>query len=247
MRRWWNLYISSTTEDYKGLFGYIGENGKVCNLTISTSNAYTTSGVKGGSYVGLLAGCNKGTIENVKVSGLIVLENYGTKSAYKESVGGLVGCNRDSGKIEKSISSVSIVINTSASSTAGRYYQYIGGLVGKNSKGNIEKSTATGIVYGTATGDLYIGGLIGQTDNTKIENTYTISEVIGKEYIGGLVGKNDTAGTSVKNSYWTIEKSGCTRSAAGTVLEDMSIQSNYVDWDFDTIWHMENGYPKLNN
>lgn len=246
MRRWWNLYISSTTEDYKGLFGYIGENGKVCNLTISTSNAYTTSGVKGGSYVGVLAGCNKGTIENVKVSGLIVLENYGTKSAYKESVGGLVGCNRDSGKIEKSISSVSIVINTSASSAAGRYYQYIGGLIGYDYDGTIKNSYSTGKVNGgTVAGK--VGGLIGQTANTKIENTYTISEVIGKEYIGGLVGKNDTAGTSVKNSYWTIEKSGCTCSAAGTVLEDMSIQSNYVDWDFDTIWHMENGYPKLNN
>ena len=100
--------------------------------------------------------------------------------------------------------------------------EYVGGLVGYNDEGRIERSYAmgsvtgnkfvgglVGISYGTigksyATGNVTgsennVGGLVGQNGET-IENSYATGDVTGKNGIGGLVGIND--GT-IENSYAT--------------------------------------------
>ena len=99
------LYINTNT-DYQGLFGYVGTNGKIENLTVSGSvsgsnyvggivgyNQYGTvesctntgnASVSGSSYVGGVAGRNDGTVRNC----------YNTASVSGDStIGGVVGGN----------------------------------------------------------------------------------------------------------------------------------------------------------
>ena len=81
--------------------------------------------------------------------------------------------------------------------------QFVGGLVGQNEKGTIEKCYVTGTVTGTGN---YIGGLTGYSyNNATIERCYVTAMVTGKEYVGGLVGQNQ--GT-IENCYTTGNVTG---------------------------------------
>jgi hypothetical protein len=54
---------------------------------------------------------------------------------------------------------------------------------------------------------------------------------------------------TVTASYWDTETSGLTTSAGGTgrTTAEMKQQSTFVDWDFDTVWQIDEGetYPYL--
>ena len=133
------LYINTNT-DYQGLFGYVGTNGKIENLTVSGSvsgsnyvggivgyNQYGTvesctntgnASVSGSSYVGGVAGRNDGTVRNC----------YNTASVSGDStIGGVVGYNGDTVTNCYNTGSVSVV-GTGSSSVAG-------GVVGENRNG----------------------------------------------------------------------------------------------------------------
>ena len=133
------LYINTNT-DYQGLFGYVGTNGKIENLTVSGSvsgsnyvggivgyNQYGTvesctntgnASVSGSSYVGGVAGRNDGTVRNC----------YNTASVSGDStIGGVVGYNGDTVTNCYNTGSVSVVGTGSSSVT--------GGVVGENRNG----------------------------------------------------------------------------------------------------------------
>jgi hypothetical protein len=145
----------------------------------------------------------------------------------------------------------------------GRYYT--GGLVGY-SLGTITTSYATGAVQG----DRYCGGLVGYISQGNISNTYSSASVSGASDFGGLVGYSVLS--SISNSYsvgpvsrdgggfiggslssafascyWDMATSGQIRSAGGTVktTSQMQQKSTYTGWDFETIWHIDGGYPFL--
>ena len=72
---------------HQGLFGYIGENGVVKNLTLNNCSYSNTSTNSKQFWIGLISGLNKGTITNCHVkSGEIRDNNSG-------HIGGLVGMN----------------------------------------------------------------------------------------------------------------------------------------------------------
>lgn len=116
-----NLHINRPERTYTGLFGFIGEKGKVSNLKLR--NIY----VEGEEYTGGLAGVNNGEIYNSSVASTIKGEDH---------VGGLVGHNWDSGRVRESSSGSQVIGD-----------KYIGGLVGDND-GVISDSKATGDVEG---------------------------------------------------------------------------------------------------
>ncbi len=100
------LYINSSSDNYQGLFGYVGSSGKVQNLSVSGS-------VSGGMYVGGVVGYNNsGTVENCHNIGEISGSYY---------VGGVVGYN-NSGSVEN-------CYNTGAVNSSGNN---VGGVVGVN-------------------------------------------------------------------------------------------------------------------
>ena len=71
----------------------------------------------------------------------------------------------------------------------------IGGLVGRNDRGTITNSYATGSV----SGEDDVGGLVGWNEGT-VANSYAIGSVSGSSDVGGLVGLN---GVTITNSYAT--------------------------------------------
>jgi hypothetical protein len=87
----------------------------------------------------------------------------------------------------------------------------IGGLVGENVGGG-----AVGNSYSTCsvTGNLYVGGLVGQHWGT-VTNSYSTGNVTGDEDVGGLVGWKFGIST-VSNSFWDTETSGQDTSDGGT-------------------------------
>jgi hypothetical protein len=248
-----NSYSESKVEaegDYIG--GLSGEN----NIG-SISNSYATGDVKGDESVGGLVGYSyKGNISNShaegkvegisSVGGLVGYNNttditashaLGNVYSVGNGAGGLVGDNVD-GSISKSYAEGNV--------DSGGYNA--GGLVGNNG-GIISNSYATGSAYGYDS----VGGLVGYNITSgSIENSYSIGSVgaDNSNYLGGLVGYN-SGGTVDAESYWDIVTSGQSTSDGGTALStaEMKDSANYIAWDFDTIWDIDestnNGYPFL--
>ena len=116
------LYIDSSGVDYKGLFGFVGSEGTVQNLTV-------TGSVSGNNYVGGIAGQNGGRITDCAFSGNVnVSGNY---------VGGVVGDNYR-GSVENCYNIGEVSGNIS------------GGVVGLNDSGTVENCHNIGEVSGNS-------------------------------------------------------------------------------------------------
>jgi hypothetical protein len=233
---------ASIKTDNVGLFGFVGENAVVKDLTLTKANVY--AGIEG-NYIGSLVGeLRRGVVQNCHIQD-------GNVIGYC-SIGGLVGCN-DGGNIALCDSIVNV---------SGNYN--VGGLVGCFREGIIELSYSKGNVYslGWAT-----GGLVGQSwENGKIINCYSLCDVQGYNYVGGLVGWN-IEGADIENCFsagkvsgsqdfgglvgryysgtitgcfWDRQRSDCNESAGGTpkTTAEMKIMSTFTDagWDFVEIW-----------
>jgi len=174
------VYIDATS-DYKGLFYEIPATATIKNLEI------TDSYIKGKGYVGVLAGRNRGKIENCKTAGSV----HGTYYY----VGGLIGRNNG------------IIINSHATVNVIGDYHSVGGFAGDN-YGTIKNSSATGDVTSSEALDATTGGLVGANYNL-IDNCYAKGNIDGGKYRGGgLVGTSisyaDSSFTAtITNSYAT--------------------------------------------
>ncbi len=205
-----NLYIKSE-EDCKGLFGYVGDNGTIKNLTISNADIDCKS-----LQIGTLAGrVGKGTIENIKVDKGIVKGN--------RYVGGIIGNLFNSGIVNNCINGNNVTvyganINTD---TDNIYHSVGGGIVGNSDNSTItnsynqgqiksEKGIVAGGIIGNAlnntkvefcynvgkVGDLIkentvyqIGGIVGTLyNNSKVSKCYNVGEIYGNRFVGGIVG-----------------------------------------------------------
>ncbi len=246
-----NLTYPFATDDYVGLFGYIGEVGKVTNLILEGVN------IQGDSYVGGLAGYNSGEIKSCSVSG-----NVTGISSY---IGGLVGSNvaKEHWDEYTFLSDfddgmpTSIRIRTLSGGIVSNCYfsgetdgkEATGGLVGYNYEGTVLECGSDGIVSCIAPPGLIpaplwgylnsVGGLIGSSYGGSILRCYSYCDVIGKgswftsgsyyENVGGLIGS--TSGI-VSDSYATGNVTG-TGSYVGGLVGYLSRNSiHYVKEDY---------------
>jgi hypothetical protein len=160
-----------------------------------------------------------------------IIRSYATGNVYSSSyaTGGLVGGG--GGKIEYSFA-IGQVRGTSS----------VGGLIGESS-GIVQNSYSHGKVTGT---NSQVGGLIGKSTGL-VSNTYSIGEVIGPIGIGGLIGA--FTGEEVSKSYYDTNTSGRSDTIQGTpkTTAEMMQQATFVNWDFNTIWAIDEGisYPHL--
>jgi hypothetical protein len=137
-------------------------------------------------------------------------------------------------------------------------FRWVGGITGQfGGSSIIRNSYNTGNITGTS----QVGGLVGyHWRASEIHNSYTIGTVTGDEEIGAISGHvNEQAGVNgiVENSFFDTEKTGTTsglgigavNGAFGRTTAQMKTQSNYTDWDFNTIWvinsDVNDGYPIL--
>jgi hypothetical protein len=146
----------------------------------SISSSYSTGTVTGVKYVGGVVGLNYGSIYHGG--------DYGGVSGV-EYVGGLVGWNDASGAISRSSASAPGGVTATATGAADSG-DYAGGLVGVN-KGSISVSY---VYQGTVTGVGLVGGLIG-LNRGSVTTSYSQADATGDLYVGGLVGWNDTGAT----------------------------------------------------
>ena len=204
------------------------------------SDCYTTANVSGTSEVGGLVGSQwSGRIKDCYTTGSVSGE---------EQIGGLIGGNNG------------VIANCYTTSDVFGV-SYTGGFAGRNGfnpsdvvwHGNIYNCYARGNVVG----EEYVGGFAGNNDYFGIiYDCYSTGCVSGSDGIGGLVGQNRQG--DVIDSFWDIETSGLSTSAAGEGKTTAQMQDPNVfistGWDFagypdgpHDIWAepVEGGYPIL--
>lgn len=181
--------VSSKGPYVGGLLGVTYEQSSVINCN-ATGNAIST--YAGDAYVGGFAGAiyGKSTVVNSCASG----DATATKG---QIVGGFAAIAYDSSSITKAI----------ARGNVSSYGNYAGGFLAKLHAGAISIASTVDQVaaYGNVTAKGYVvGGLIGESLNSKVSNTYARGEVTGTTGVGGLVGYfsgSSASGQTVYNSY----------------------------------------------
>lgn len=208
-------------------------------------------------YLGLFGGSN-GVIKNLR------LDNCSVRSGHW-AIGGLVGFNIGT------ISDCSIATRQAYDIKGDAY---VGGLVGYNSYGTIQRCFSKGGIYGNSN----VGGLIGYNASSTVLDCYsTVSVCAENGYVGGLIGLNisssvdncyssgfveyylharpgglvggNTSG-NITDSFWDIESSCIDISAGGQgkTTAEMKTKSFFTNagWDFTNTWYiLNNEYPKL--
>lgn len=161
-------FYETESVQYSGLFGYLGPNALIKNLTIENANiAITRSSV---SSVGVVAGYCEGNIENVTVKDSEITFTT-TSTTNTANIGGFVGeMNGGSIKDSKTENS-SITLNA-------KNIALVGGFVGTYSS-NAENSITNSI----ADTDITV-----TTDSSTSSTTTTVTV---KQTIGGFVGENN--------------------------------------------------------
>lgn len=171
------LYFNDSGKDDVGLFGCVGTNGTVKDVTLADSY------VSGKSYVGGICGMNNGgTVEGCRNSGKVSGKGY---------VGGVCGYNKGS-TLEKSY-------NTGDVSGTG---DSVGGVCGYN-EGTLQECYNNGDVSGTMN---RVGGVCGENASGTVKGCYTTGKVTGNYPVGSVCGWNGgtvekcyyLAGTSAK-------------------------------------------------
>lgn len=165
-------FLDST---YTGLFGVVGEQGVVRNVTVkdaqisasasgdeSASRNYSKTGM---AYGGGIVGYNKGYVENVSFSGNIsasasgVIFSTSTRKGFSY-VGGIAGYN--AGHIKNA--SVSGIISAWHSSETNTGETCGGGIVGYAAAGSsVKNSTNTAYVKGSSS-ETVVGGIVGKSE-----------------------------------------------------------------------------------
>lgn len=251
-----------------GLFAING--GTIKNLSVEMKDT-----IKGSQFVGVIAGQNNGTIQNVSVTQDSVLNSgegvQGTNDS-QTFVGGITGRNNENGVVANSFAKVAV---------HGQYF--VGGLVGGNF-GEIRQCYCKGSVNNMYNNNslsscAYNGGLVGGNKGSITDcYSYTAGEVKGNQYVGGAVGGNYEGGT-VKNVWvdpyvmalntsksgvfagaqnGTVSQSYVVSTTSGTqggakrissaALQDSENFPTVSKWDFETIWTFEGTkYPVLRN
>lgn len=183
---------------YAGMFKVLESEGYVHDITFVDANILS-------GHSGVVAGLNKGKIENVSVYGFVgrtngiscggiagVNEKTITDSQNNatvdglENIGGICGLNR--GTVESCVNE----------GTVSGSYQDSGGISGYSS-GTIKLCTNDGPVFSKGN---HVGGICGKTEDNKWCNTEDSTNngaVNGNDYVGGCIGVHKGTAKNVQN------------------------------------------------
>ena len=198
------LYFNDSGKDDVGLFGCVGTNGTVKDVTLADSYVSGKSyvgGICGSNMGGTLQGChNTGTVSgNNNVGGVCgyngsrngsptiqKCDNSGTVSG-NSWVGGVCGSN--SGTLQESYNTGEVSGTT----------QNVGGVCGYNfESGILQGCYNNGNVTGTGN---CVGGVCGQNNSSTVKGCYNTGEVIGNDPVGSVCGWN---GGTVEKCYYLV-------------------------------------------
>ncbi len=172
------LYVSNSSTTYVGLFGYIGSNGTVQNVGVINST------LKGGNYVGGIAGQNAGKIINCYSTATVgIATSSGGGSFYSITVDNASedvvapmakeGLSMATGALDGISTSIYSIGDDDYPSTPSVPTKVVGGLVGYMTGGSVSYSYNTGSVETSSSN--YNGGIVGYKGNGTVTNCYTQS------------------------------------------------------------------------
>lgn len=195
-----NKHVSSSSQ-YYGLFGYIGEGGKVSNVTLDSFTVYVArstslSSTKSSNY-GLLAGYCAGTIENVTVTNSSLNVKSSNKTKDLVSVGGLVGNLAEKG----TITNVSVTANIKVD---GVIDAVVGGVCGStvNSKRITKTENDVTVKVANISKASYTGDITVDLSGSTVSVPTTVGGIVGKNF-SSLIDDCSSAGTITVNSAFT--------------------------------------------
>lgn len=188
-----------------GLFGYLGPDAEISNLTVSAVTFF------GNEFVGALAGVNEGKIDNVRAIGSVASASY---------AGGIAGLN------------IGTIRNCNTTFETALKGANLGGIVGINKNGNITHSSIeiTTITPEAANG---IAGIVVTNREGLISHTYVVSNgaKLSGNHVAGIATQNTGNGV-IQYSYATFPAiaqtslAGCTLQNSGSVTSTYSVIEN---------------------
>jgi len=163
---------------YCGLFGNVGPQGVVRNVTLGSKAT-----IESFQYGGGIAGGSEGLIENCN--------NYATVRGYYAVTGGIVGYLKAKGVVRNCYNNGFICINGNTT----------GGIVGQAQQATVENCENTGEVsaywfnpYQKEASQYGAGGVVGYIDRSTVKNVVNSGKVSSYKQVGGIASKvNATA------------------------------------------------------
>lgn len=223
------LNINGEGNGYYGLFTALGasdgtENtAKISDLTITliASNFTANLAQDGSAYLGVVAGINYGTIENVKVrfnGNLSVTAHKNGASSENAVVGGIVGVNygviRNSASITYNVLGIMVTDGTTANTRIGGVcgenrkqvlgqFEFVGDLLTPSDSEisyNIEYNDATvnSSIYLVSTKENTILGGVCAVNYSEIDGAYSTAMLFAPKNVGGIAGINYSKLTDVR-------------------------------------------------
>jgi len=209
-----NFSYRDAGEGYVGLFRYV-QVGEIIHLRLRNPKV-AGGGLCVGSLVGYLDGAS---LSDCEVTGVNVSGDTRVGGLVGQVDGGVVQCSSRGhvagaqyvGGLIGYVAKATVVRCYSKATVSGE--RHVGGFVGAISHeyGVVSSCYATGDVDGTE----YVGGLAGSVIRGRLYKSYCAGVVTGSQRVGGLTGGTWSLG-DVITSFWDIESSRQTESAAGT-------------------------------
>lgn len=251
-----NFRYATTHKDNAGLFGVVADpNARIENVTLTTPTVEVITGEHTGALVGLL---REGALVDCHVHDGIVRGLW--------FVGGLVGRSGYVGTWMDTDPILTTLIDCSYEGHVHGDFTEVGGLIGIETGGALDRCYAAGEV----TGIYNAGGLIGRATGTAVTNSYAAGPVSGQVWVGGLIGSSfaatisncyaagrvtgdeDAAGfiydvfgdsTTVEASFWDTEASGQMTSdgGLGKTTAEMQRARTFLEAGWDFAGEIENG------
>ena len=252
----------TTSDQYAGLFGYIGSGGTVKDVTLEEVKIESDNEM---SAVGGVVGYSYGNIENCSVSGSVSSNSTAGGVVGYQSDGAITGCN-SSATVKGMVRAGGVAGATnSGASLTGCYATgsvsvennttsaaYAGGVVESNgASSTLTACYATGSVTGSGSGTIYTGGVTGTNDCGTLTACYhangTVSGPDGTT--GGVTGRNfkdSLLGSGIITAcYWGSngQTQGIGDNQAGTTGGTTQVDGTNVKWE-DTIDSMNTALQK---
>lgn len=191
------------SDQYAGLFGYIGSGGKVMNVKLEGVQIESDNEM---SAVGGVVGYSYGNIENCSVSGSVSSNSTAGGVVGAQLVGSITGCSSSATVKGVAYAGGIAGFTNGGASLAGCYATdsvsvennttsaaYAGGVVGNNgSSSTLKACYAWGSVTGSGSGTVYVGGVTGSNDLGTLTACYHAKGTVSgpDRATGGVAGRN---------------------------------------------------------
>ncbi|MBO7436310.1 MAG: InlB B-repeat-containing protein [Bacteroidaceae bacterium] len=196
------IYKKDATDanGFQGLFGRIGEQGIVRNITLDDSR------ITGDTWSGGIAGNSVGTVDNCHVTDQVLIHTLSTGDMH----GGIAG--RNSGLLQNSTSAATL----SANSVNAKKY---GGIAGYN-LGTVQNCLAVGTSISSQ--NQYVGAIVGVNDGGTLVSNYYRNCTVGSTAnainvgVGGESSSTDQAGARSVHTLTLVD--GVTASGESVII-----------------------------